>query len=171
MTLLVGSIFHMTRKIVSEMTYNVSMGTLNPTIPYHLDCFEFNYIIFVYGIPNSRRIFKNRSHKRTKVASSSFIKSRAWFFCVKGKLSFHLHDEGDHDDGHTTHTQPASAQLIRFGSNSTESLRILKGGSTSAFRRTSERSHRPLCCARFSFIRYSQSIYSYSSRSGERINL
>jgi len=33
MTLLVGSIFHMTRKIVSEMTYNVSMGTLNPTIP------------------------------------------------------------------------------------------------------------------------------------------
>jgi len=32
---LVGSIFHMTRKIVSEMTYNVSMGTLNPTIPYH----------------------------------------------------------------------------------------------------------------------------------------
>jgi len=33
MTLLVGSIFHMTRKIVSEMTYNVSMGTFNPTIP------------------------------------------------------------------------------------------------------------------------------------------
>jgi len=33
MTLLVGSIFHMTRKIVSEMTYNVSMETLNPTIP------------------------------------------------------------------------------------------------------------------------------------------
>jgi len=32
---LVGSIFHMARKIVSEMTYNVSMGTLNPTIPYH----------------------------------------------------------------------------------------------------------------------------------------
>ena len=25
----------MTRKIVSEMTYNVSSGTLNPTIPYH----------------------------------------------------------------------------------------------------------------------------------------
>ena len=36
MTLLVGSIFHVTRKIVSEMTYNVSMGTLNPTIPYQL---------------------------------------------------------------------------------------------------------------------------------------
>ena len=35
MTLLVGSIFHMTRKIVSEMTYNVSMGTLNPTILYY----------------------------------------------------------------------------------------------------------------------------------------
>jgi len=25
----------LTRKIVSEMTYNVSSGTLNPTIPYH----------------------------------------------------------------------------------------------------------------------------------------
>jgi len=24
-------------KIVSEMTYNVSMGTLNPTIPYHTE--------------------------------------------------------------------------------------------------------------------------------------
>jgi len=35
MTLLVGSIFHMTRKIVTEMTYNVSMGTLNPTIPLY----------------------------------------------------------------------------------------------------------------------------------------
>jgi len=29
-------LFNMTRKIVSEMTYNVSMGTLNPTIPYHI---------------------------------------------------------------------------------------------------------------------------------------
>jgi len=27
---------HLTRKIVSEMTYNVSSGTLNPTIPYHI---------------------------------------------------------------------------------------------------------------------------------------
>jgi len=27
---------HLTRKIVSEMTYNVSSGTLNTTIPYHL---------------------------------------------------------------------------------------------------------------------------------------
>ena len=27
---------HLTCKIVSEMTYNVSSGTLNPTIPYHL---------------------------------------------------------------------------------------------------------------------------------------
>jgi len=25
----------MSRKIVSEITYNVSHGTLNPTIPYH----------------------------------------------------------------------------------------------------------------------------------------
>ena len=47
MTLLVGSIFHVTRKIVSEMTYNVSMGTLNPTIPYHTGVFDFiNEIIF-----------------------------------------------------------------------------------------------------------------------------
>ena len=27
---------HMTCKIVSELTYNVSSGTLNPTIPYHI---------------------------------------------------------------------------------------------------------------------------------------
>jgi len=27
---------YMTCKIVSEMTYNVSSGTLNPTIPYYL---------------------------------------------------------------------------------------------------------------------------------------
>ena len=40
MTLLVGSIFHMTRKIVSEMTYNVSMGTLNPTIPYYTIAYQ-----------------------------------------------------------------------------------------------------------------------------------
>jgi len=33
-----------TRKIISEMTYNVSMGTLNPTIPYLLEsecCYKF----------------------------------------------------------------------------------------------------------------------------------
>ena len=34
MTLLVG---HLTHKIVSEMTYSVSNGTLNTTIPYHSD--------------------------------------------------------------------------------------------------------------------------------------
>jgi len=27
---------HVTRKTVSEMTYDVSSGTLNSTIPYHL---------------------------------------------------------------------------------------------------------------------------------------
>jgi len=32
---------HLTCKIVSEMTYNVSSGTLNPTIPYHL------YLLYV----------------------------------------------------------------------------------------------------------------------------
>ena len=29
---------HLTCKIVSEMTYNVSSGTLNPTISYHISC-------------------------------------------------------------------------------------------------------------------------------------
>jgi len=43
---LVGSIFHMTRKIVSEMTYNVSMGTLNPTIPYHQ-----GKCVLAFGVP------------------------------------------------------------------------------------------------------------------------
>ena len=28
---------HLTCKIVSEMTYNVSSGTLNPTVAYHVD--------------------------------------------------------------------------------------------------------------------------------------
>ena len=37
MTLFVSALIYMTRKIVSEMTYNVSMGTLNPTIPYLSD--------------------------------------------------------------------------------------------------------------------------------------
>ena len=46
MTLLVGSIFHMTRKIVSEMTYNVSMGTLNPTIPYYTMVIIRYYVCF-----------------------------------------------------------------------------------------------------------------------------
>ena len=31
---------HLTRKIVSEITYNVSSGTLNTTIPYHLEVVE-----------------------------------------------------------------------------------------------------------------------------------
>jgi len=44
MTLLVGSIFHMTRNIVSEMTYNVSMGTLNPTILYHAETGSASYL-------------------------------------------------------------------------------------------------------------------------------
>jgi len=46
MTLLVGSVFHMTRKIVSEMTYNVSMGTLNPTIP----TIPVQSLVFVYTV-------------------------------------------------------------------------------------------------------------------------
>ena len=42
---------HVTRKIVSEMTYNVSSGTLNSTIPYHTivhqTCLEFTWILVV----------------------------------------------------------------------------------------------------------------------------
>ena len=43
MTLLVG---HLTRKIVSEMTYNVSSGTLNSTIPYRLEEYRL-VLVFV----------------------------------------------------------------------------------------------------------------------------
>jgi len=32
---------HLTCKIVSEMTYNVSSGMLNPTIPYHTEEYHF----------------------------------------------------------------------------------------------------------------------------------
>ena len=35
---------HVTRKIVSEITYNVWSGTLNPTIPYHVA------VIFFYNL-------------------------------------------------------------------------------------------------------------------------
>jgi len=34
-----------TRKIISEMTYNVSMGTLNPTIPYYHLRWQSNTVI------------------------------------------------------------------------------------------------------------------------------
>ena len=37
----------MTRKIVSEMTYNVSMGTLNPTKPYHTIPYFVDAAVFV----------------------------------------------------------------------------------------------------------------------------
>ena len=44
-TLLVGSL---TRKIVSEMTYNVSSGTLNPTIPYFFYFFLYCSLLSCY---------------------------------------------------------------------------------------------------------------------------
>ena len=40
----VWALAHLTRKIVSEMTYNVSSGTLNTTILY--------YTILYYTVPN-----------------------------------------------------------------------------------------------------------------------
>ena len=53
----------MTRKIVSEMTYNVSMGTLNPTIPYHASTYviatvcsstmKYNSAVNVYDLSHS----------------------------------------------------------------------------------------------------------------------
>jgi len=41
---------HLTRKIVSEMTYNVSSGTLNTTIPYLLRDHFYMYIVSVLKI-------------------------------------------------------------------------------------------------------------------------
>jgi len=38
---------HLTHKIVSEMTYNVSSGTLNPTIPQHTIVLVY-FVIFVW---------------------------------------------------------------------------------------------------------------------------
>ena len=35
---------HLTRKTVSEMTYNVSSGTLNPTLPYHCELLHQPYL-------------------------------------------------------------------------------------------------------------------------------
>jgi len=55
---LVGSIFHMTRKIVSEMTYNVSMGTLNPTIPYLKGSKLWNYLPADMKVTKSLQSFK-----------------------------------------------------------------------------------------------------------------
>jgi len=49
MTLLVGSIFHMTRKIVSEMTYNVSSGTLNSTNSTQLNLYLYHMISSLDG--------------------------------------------------------------------------------------------------------------------------
>ena len=34
--------------LVSEMTYNVSSWTLNPTIPYHLALFSFRFFSLIF---------------------------------------------------------------------------------------------------------------------------
>jgi len=51
---------HLTRKIVFEMTYNVSSGTLNPTIPYQtrlLHCFDSASILFArLGVTYYRKV-------------------------------------------------------------------------------------------------------------------
>jgi len=44
MTLLVG---HVTRKTVSEMSYNVSSGTLNSTIPYYTAIVNIALVLFL----------------------------------------------------------------------------------------------------------------------------
>ena len=41
---------HLTCKIVSEMTYNVSSGTLNPTIPYHTYSWYISYCSQIVGL-------------------------------------------------------------------------------------------------------------------------
>jgi len=43
---------HVTRKIVSEMTYNVSSGTLNSTIPYRSGSFK------VIKVGTNRKLIK-----------------------------------------------------------------------------------------------------------------
>ena len=52
----------MTRKIVSEMTYNVSMGTLNPTIPILSVKFAMAFLLRVHhwqiGLPYSNFCLK-----------------------------------------------------------------------------------------------------------------
>jgi len=66
---------HATHKIVSEMTYNVFSGTLNPTIPYHTISLPHdtahNYglchrtvsvclsVTFVYSVETNKHVFKN----------------------------------------------------------------------------------------------------------------
>jgi len=45
---------HLTRKIVSEMTYNVSSETLNTTIPYHLCKKSVLFLCFTYTWINLR---------------------------------------------------------------------------------------------------------------------
>ena len=45
----------MTRKIVSEMTYNVSMGTLNPTIPYHTHVVHLFHML-IQGITSAKEV-------------------------------------------------------------------------------------------------------------------
>ena len=44
---------HLTCKIVSEMTYNVSSGTLNPTIPYNTATGTQTVMVYVCYLLNT----------------------------------------------------------------------------------------------------------------------
>jgi len=55
----------LTRKIASEMTYNVSSGTLNPIILYHIKCKTVTLFLLIYcstsGLEkNINQIFFNK---------------------------------------------------------------------------------------------------------------
>jgi len=95
MTLLVGSIFHMTRKIVTEMTYNVSMGTLNPTIPFVacslLTCVQ---VISLLGL----------SHRQTPLFSIVFCVSKQVCSPVSRIVLGHL-DWNSPAEGNSQHHQ------------------------------------------------------------------
>jgi len=62
-------------RIVSEMTYNVSMGTLNPTIPYHT-------------IPSDACLELTRQAQNWQ---DEFIRSKAK---VTRPINMHLSEEG-----------------------------------------------------------------------------
>jgi len=88
MTLLVGSIFHMTRKIVSEMTYNVSMGTLNPTIPYQyseLDSIIHTHASLTAVLPGESELASERGFSHSIEIQFSFSYFSSNFYGKPGR--------------------------------------------------------------------------------------
>ena len=83
---------HVTRKTVSEMTYNVSSGTLNSTILHHT--YNSVTVLKVYFLMSSRLRFLNNLlecpllpslsnlNKNSHLSTFSF----SFFFCIKSLL-------------------------------------------------------------------------------------